>query len=90
MKYLIRKEIAGFFSSAMGYVILLVWFLAASLMLWFFNGEYNLPDGGYATLRPFFSLSAEERYAQLLPSGLKGRLGLANTSGRRTTIAFVS
>ena len=57
MKYLIRKEIAGFFSSAMGYVILLVWFLAASLMLWFFNGEYNLPDGGYATLRPFFSLS---------------------------------
>jgi hypothetical protein len=54
MKYLIRKEIAGFFSSAMGYVILLVWFLAASLMLWFFDGEYNLPDGGYATLRPFF------------------------------------
>lgn len=57
MKYLIRKEIAGFFSSAMGYVILFVWLLAVSLMLWFFAGEYNLPDGGYATLRPFFSLA---------------------------------
>lgn len=57
MKYLIRKEIAGFFSSAMGYVILFVWLLAVSLMLWFFAGEYNLPDGGYATLRPLFSLA---------------------------------
>lgn len=57
MKYLIRKEIAGFFSSAMGYVILFVWLLAASLMLWFFAGEYNLLDGGYATLRPLFSLA---------------------------------
>jgi len=57
MKYLIRKEIAGFFSSAMGYVILFVWLLAVSFMLWFFAGEYNLPDGGYATLRPFFSLA---------------------------------
>ncbi len=57
MNYLIRKEIIGFFSSAMGYVILFVWLLAVSLMLWFFAGEYNLLDGGYATLRPFFSLA---------------------------------
>lgn len=57
MKYLIRKEITSFFSTAMGYVILFVWLLAVSLMLWFFAGEYNLIDGGYATLRPFFTLA---------------------------------
>ncbi|BEG98233.1 ABC transporter permease subunit [Bacteroides sedimenti] len=67
MKYLIRKEIAGFFSSSMGYVILFVWLLAVSLMLWFFAGEYNLLDGGFATLRPFFSL-APVLFLLLVPS----------------------
>lgn len=57
MKYLIRKEINLFFSSSMGYVIVAVWLLAASLMLWVFAGEYNIADRGYATLRPFFSLA---------------------------------
>lgn len=57
MKYLIRKEITSFFSTTIGYTILFVWLIATSLMLWFFAGEYNLLEGGYATLRPFFSLS---------------------------------
>lgn len=57
MKYLIRKEITSFFSTTIGYTILFVWLIATSLMLWFFAGEYNLLDGGYATLRPFFTLS---------------------------------
>ncbi|MEG2573475.1 MAG: gliding motility-associated ABC transporter substrate-binding protein GldG [Bacteroides sp.] len=57
MKYLIRKEIISFFHSAMGYVILSVWLLSTSLMLWIFPGDYNLFDNGFATLHPFFSLS---------------------------------
>lgn len=57
MKYLLRKELILFFSSAMGYVIIALWLLANSLMLWVFDGGYNIPAGGYATLRPFFSLS---------------------------------
>lgn len=57
MKYLIRKEIALFFTSPMGGVILFVWLLATSLLIWVFPGEYNIPGGGYATLRPFFSLA---------------------------------
>jgi hypothetical protein len=56
MKYLLRKEIALFFSSAMGYVIVAVWLLAVSLMLWVFGGDYNIPDSGYASLRPFFTV----------------------------------
>lgn len=57
MKYLLRKEVALFFSSAIGYVIIAVWLLAASSMLWVFGGDYNIADNGYATLRPFFSLA---------------------------------
>lgn len=57
MKYLLRKEISLFFSSPMGYVIISVWLLAVSCMLWIFPGEYNIPDSGYATLYPFFSLA---------------------------------
>lgn len=57
MKYLLRKEWLLFFSSAMGYVLIAVWLLAVSLMLWVFGGTYNIPDSGYASLRPFFSLA---------------------------------
>lgn len=57
MKYFLRKEFILFFSSTMGYVTLAAWLLSTSLMLWVFAGDYNIPDGGYATLRPFFSLS---------------------------------
>lgn len=57
MKYFLRKEIILFFSSVMGYVTLGVWLLFTSLMLWVFAGDYNLMEGGYATLRPFFSLT---------------------------------
>lgn len=57
MKYLIRKEISLFFSSAMGCTIVAVWLLATSLMVWVFPGEYNIADGGYASLRPLFSLA---------------------------------
>lgn len=57
MKYLLRKEIVLFFSSAIGYVIIFAWLLITSLMLWVFGGDYNIPDGGYATLRSFFSLT---------------------------------
>lgn len=34
-----------------------VWLLATWLLLWVFPGEYNIPEGGYATLRPLFSLA---------------------------------
>lgn len=56
MKYLIGKEIDLFFRSVTGYLIIAVWLLATSLMLWVFKGSYNLPGSGYASLYPFFSL----------------------------------
>ncbi len=57
MKYLIGKEISLFFRSITGYLIIAVWLLATSLMLWVFKGSYNLPASGYASLYPFFSLA---------------------------------
>ena len=56
MKYFLRKEISFYFSSVAGYVILGAWLLSILLMLWVFGGAYNIPEGGYATMRPFFSL----------------------------------
>ena len=56
MKCFLRKEISFYFSSVAGYVILSAWLLSISLMLWVFEGDYNSPGSGYATMRPFFSL----------------------------------
>jgi len=57
MKSILRTDLVIFFNSAMGYVIISVWLLALSSLLWIFPGSYNLPDGGYATLLPFFSIT---------------------------------
>jgi len=58
MKYFLRKDLIIFFNSAIGYVIISAFLLALSLMLWLFRGEHNIPDGGYATLSPFFFLAS--------------------------------
>ena len=57
MYSLFRKEIAGFFSSLIGYIVIIVFLLANSLFLWVFPGSYNIPDNGYATLESLFVIS---------------------------------
>jgi len=54
---LLKKEIASFFGSLTGYVVVFVFLLAISLFLWVFPGNYNIPDGGYASLDGLFSLA---------------------------------
>ena len=54
---LLKKEIASFFGSLTGYVVVFVFLLATSLFLWVFPGNYNIPDGGYASLDGLFSLA---------------------------------
>ncbi len=54
---LLRKEWTSFFASPMGWITLSIWLIALGMMLWIFPGEYNILDGGYATLRPFFGLA---------------------------------
>jgi len=57
MYSLLKKEITSFFGSLTGYVVVFVFLLTTSLFLWVFPGNYNIPDGGYASLDGLFSLA---------------------------------
>jgi ABC-2 type transport system permease protein len=52
-----RKEIAGFFSSLTGYIVISVFMLINSLFMWIFPGELNILDSGYAGLDTLFFIS---------------------------------
>lgn len=54
---LFKKEVAGFFSSLTGYIVIIVFLLANSLIMWIMPGQWNLLDSGYAGLDPLFVLS---------------------------------
>lgn len=55
MSALLLKEIRGFFSSLLGYVVVGVFLVLTGLFLWIFPGGWNILDGGMATLDPFFT-----------------------------------
>ncbi|MEJ6566520.1 MAG: gliding motility-associated ABC transporter substrate-binding protein GldG, partial [Flavobacteriales bacterium] len=44
-------------SGILGYLIIGIYLLINGLMLWVFNGPFNLLDGGYATLSNYFGLA---------------------------------
>lgn len=50
---LLKKELNHFFSSLIGYVVLMVFLVVNSVFLWMIPGR-NLLDYGYADLGPFF------------------------------------
>ena len=54
---LLKKEITSFFGSLTGYLVVFVFLLATSLFLWVFPGNFNIPEGGYASLDALFSLA---------------------------------
>ncbi|MBO8440693.1 MAG: gliding motility-associated ABC transporter permease subunit GldF [bacterium] len=51
------KELKTFFGSATGYVVIALFLLGTALFLWVFPGQYNVLDGGYATLDSLFVLA---------------------------------
>lgn len=57
MYSLLKKEITSFFGSLTGYIVVFVFLLATGLFLWVFPGNYNIPEGGYASLEGLFSLA---------------------------------
>ena len=57
MYSLLKKEIIAFFSSLTGYIVIIVFLAANSLLLWIIPGNYNIFDIGYASLEPFFEIS---------------------------------
>lgn len=57
MRSLFIKEISSFFSNITGYLVIFVYLLINSLLLWVIPGDYNIIDSGYATLSPLFEIS---------------------------------
>jgi ABC-2 type transport system permease protein len=57
MVTLIRKEVRSFFSSVTGYLVIAVYLLINSSFLWVFAGNFNILDGGYASLTNLFTIS---------------------------------
>ncbi len=57
MYTLFIKEISGFFSSLIGYVVIIVFLLANSLFMWVFPGEFNVLDSGYANIDTLFIIA---------------------------------
>lgn len=52
-----KKEIASFFGSLTGYIVVAIFLIANSLFLWVFPGEYNVLDSGYANLDTLFFMA---------------------------------
>jgi len=57
MWVLFKKEISGFFSSLTGYVVLVVFLMANSAIMWLFPNQFNVLDNGYATLDAMFAFA---------------------------------
>ena len=53
----LQKELKVYFSGILGYLIIGIYLLINGLMLWVFNGPFNLLEGGYATLSNYFGLA---------------------------------
>jgi len=53
----LKKELQLYFSGILGYLIIGIYLLVNGLMLWIFNGPFNLLEGGYASLTNYFGLA---------------------------------
>lgn len=54
---LFKKEINNFFSSLIGYIVIIVFLVVNSLFIWVFPGQFNILDSGYSSLQSLFILS---------------------------------
>ncbi len=54
---LLKKEISTFFSSIIGYIVIIVFLLANGLIMWIFPGSMNILEGGYATIDTLFYIA---------------------------------
>lgn len=57
MKTLIRKEFVSICCSGSGFIFALTFLFCNGVMLWVFEGRYNILDAGYASLDSFFTLA---------------------------------
>ena len=53
----IKKELNVFFTTPVGYIVVGLFLLANGLFLWVIPGQYNVLDGGYASVDGLFTLA---------------------------------
>ncbi|HPE35163.1 MAG TPA: gliding motility-associated ABC transporter permease subunit GldF [Bacteroidales bacterium] len=54
---LLKKEVRGFLSSLIGYIVITVFLLVNGLFLWVFASDFNILDFGFASLEGLFMLA---------------------------------
>lgn len=52
-----KKELNSFFSSPIGYLVISVYFIINGLLLWVFDGDFNILQAGFADLNSYFFLA---------------------------------
>ena len=57
MYTLLKKEIASFLSSLIGYIVIAIFLTAIGLFMWVFPGDFNILDAGYANLDTLFIIA---------------------------------
>jgi ABC-2 type transport system permease protein len=57
MNSLFLKEISSFFHSLTGYIVIIIFLLLNGLLLWVFDTDMNILEGGYASLDSLFILA---------------------------------
>jgi ABC-2 type transport system permease protein len=54
---LLKKEVRGFLSSLIGYIVIAVFLLINGLFLWVFASDFNILDFGFASLEGLFMMA---------------------------------
>lgn len=57
MLAIVKKEISVFFSSATAYLVMGLYLVLTGVVLWIFQGPFNIFESGFADLTPFFQIS---------------------------------
>ncbi|WP_338410866.1 gliding motility-associated ABC transporter permease subunit GldF [uncultured Flavobacterium sp.] len=57
MKALLIREIKSFFGTPIGYLVIALFLVLNGLFLWVFEGDFNIPNSGFADMSPFFKLA---------------------------------
>ncbi len=57
MRSILKKEISAFFSSLTGYIAVGIFLMANAWFMWINPGEWNVIDGGFATIDTLFTIA---------------------------------
>jgi ABC-2 type transport system permease protein len=57
MLAILKKEFNSFFTSPIGYLVIIVFLVVNGLFLWVFKGDFNILNAGFADLNSFFFIT---------------------------------